>query len=735
MSGSRGSLRAVVLFSGVCLGPAALVAQSIESYHFAAGSIEAGDNGFADKWCGPDMLPYTADDVVLPEFGNPAGTWAFSWIDQKADRVIDDDDHIFNLTFRRNDGDDDLLTFVAPFTLPGLGVLKEGEYFYDLHDARNDGPSRDTADGSADPHPGDDFEHNDRGGNIAGVGQPGFEGANNYFWYNNDRANQRGWGGSKYYLEQKNSGDNRLDEIEAFYHWVTFQNNADDPTTPAFDESGTCDRDYMRSADAIFKGLLIPVADIPGLQNGELDPLFGWYGGDMATYVRDVLGPKLSDPGLVVTLSSEDCAMSESAIDPTHVLILQMETPIAINGSGNCGDQAQAEAMAAYWGITPTTPGEPATTAVYRSSLILLFNDALTQAPNPPFETEATGAPRNLWVHDAFWRNDRARLGRYTLGGTWTVELDSSLDIGCSNADMFFQLAPAMAGYFQAPLDAELAVSAGSVYAVADVGNVDVTPPPPVAGGAGAGLPEAVYQIILMDGDAVLAYAEFGPENSSINIGGTLDPNGLATGPTRTQAGSAAEVPLIDPLDSQFARYVLRAGAFGLELREALTGDFDANDFVALDSGDVLATIDQALSGSVTAVRFATSGGDDTRTVAVDTFAVLQNLDPDVQVGGIQKPGDFNQDGLFNLSDPVATLNHLFSGGPPPACGNNTVTDPANITLLDGNASGAVDLSDPIYDLNFLFSGGPRPVSCSDNTCPCIVIPGCPPNPIGDCAP
>jgi hypothetical protein len=94
--------------------------------------------------------------------------------------------------------------------------------------------------------------------------------------------------------------------------------------------------------------------------------------------------------------------------------------------------------------------------------------------------------------------------------------------------------------------------------------------------------------------------------------------------------------------------------------------------------------------------------------------------------GGTQKPGDFNQDGKFDLSDPVATLNHLFSGGPPPACGDNTVTHPANITLLDGNASGAVDLSDPIYDLNFLFSGGPRPVSCTDDSCPCIVIPDCP---------
>jgi hypothetical protein len=103
--------------------------------------------------------------------------------------------------------------------------------------------------------------------------------------------------------------------------------------------------------------------------------------------------------------------------------------------------------------------------------------------------------------------------------------------------------------------------------------------------------------------------------------------------------------------------------------------------------------------------------------------------------GGIQKPSDFNQDGLFNLSDPIATLNHLFVGGASalPPCGDESVTDPANVTLLDSNNDDAVNLSDPIFDLNFLFSGGPRPISCTDNACPCIVIPGCPQNPVGDC--
>jgi hypothetical protein len=102
-----------------------------------------------------------------------------------------------------------------------------------------------------------------------------------------------------------------------------------------------------------------------------------------------------------------------------------------------------------------------------------------------------------------------------------------------------------------------------------------------------------------------------------------------------------------------------------------------------------------------------------------------------VEIGAAdkQKPGDFNQDGELNLSDPIATLNHLFVGGASalPPCGDQSVNDPANKTLLDANGDASINLSDPIFVLNFLFSGGPLPANCSDMTCPCLLIPGCPP--------
>jgi hypothetical protein len=59
--------------------------------------------------------------------------------------------------------------------------------------------------------------------------------------------------------------------------------------------------------------------------------------------------------------------------------------------------------------------------------------------------------------------------------------------------------------------------------------------------------------------------------------------------------------------------------------------------------------------------------------------------------------GNCNADGLVDLSDAVFVLNHLFLGGPAPACARACDTD-SNDTL---------DLTDGIYLLNRLFLGGP----------------------------
>ena len=79
--------------------------------------------------------------------------------------------------------------------------------------------------------------------------------------------------------------------------------------------------------------------------------------------------------------------------------------------------------------------------------------------------------------------------------------------------------------------------------------------------------------------------------------------------------------------------------------------------------------------------------------------------------GGSDEPifhrGDSNFDGGVDISDPVATLNFLFLGGPSASCPD----------AADANDDGNFDISDASYALNFLFLGGPAPPAPGQVTC------------------
>ena len=63
--------------------------------------------------------------------------------------------------------------------------------------------------------------------------------------------------------------------------------------------------------------------------------------------------------------------------------------------------------------------------------------------------------------------------------------------------------------------------------------------------------------------------------------------------------------------------------------------------------------------------------------------------------GGLQRPGDTNQDGRTDLSDAVSLLGHLFIGSPERLpCGDGVVADPGNAVLLDLNGDTQIDLAD-----------------------------------------
>ncbi|MEM7232246.1 MAG: hypothetical protein AAF517_08735 [Planctomycetota bacterium] len=85
-----------------------------------------------------------------------------------------------------------------------------------------------------------------------------------------------------------------------------------------------------------------------------------------------------------------------------------------------------------------------------------------------------------------------------------------------------------------------------------------------------------------------------------------------------------------------------------------------------------------------------------------------------------QRPFDVNQDGRYDISDPVALLSILFLGG---GVEWPCESESGNLQLLDWTADGRVDISDAVAGLNRLFLGGrPHPLSERGD---CLSIIGC----------
>ncbi len=88
----------------------------------------------------------------------------------------------------------------------------------------------------------------------------------------------------------------------------------------------------------------------------------------------------------------------------------------------------------------------------------------------------------------------------------------------------------------------------------------------------------------------------------------------------------------------------------------------------------------------------------------------------------LQIQGDVNSDGLFNLTDVITLLEHLFLGTFELPCGDQTVNHRSNIELLNINTDDKVDLTDAIGMLEHQFLGK----SGYPNGMNCISIPECP---------
>jgi hypothetical protein len=90
-------------------------------------------------------------------------------------------------------------------------------------------------------------------------------------------------------------------------------------------------------------------------------------------------------------------------------------------------------------------------------------------------------------------------------------------------------------------------------------------------------------------------------------------------------------------------------------------------------------------------------------------------------LGGLQRPGDGNQDGLLDISDSIFLLRLLFAGGAALPC-DGGIESGGNRALLDVNSDAAVNVADAIFALSYLFKDGPAPAAGTR----CVRIEGCP---------
>lgn len=101
---------------------------------------------------------------------------------------------------------------------------------------------------------------------------------------------------------------------------------------------------------------------------------------------------------------------------------------------------------------------------------------------------------------------------------------------------------------------------------------------------------------------------------------------------------------------------------------------------------------------------------------------ILVCPEPPLPPGGTQRPGDCNQDGVFDISDAICLLGYLYLGNPKNLpCGTGSIKDEGNILLLDHNSDSNIDISDGIAILRYLFlDGQPPPLGAK-----CAAIVGC----------
>ena len=690
------------------LGSVVAIALSLSGQAFAQSPAYLytgiGSTDYVDMGPGDDMLAGTDDDVELAEGGNLGGTMSQVVFDNNGNGVIDDGDRVF-IPARDPDGTvqtDQILFSVS--SRPEYGALYESEDWMAFWEANFVGPSAVNADSVPQSRieallsDQGDFEINDN---------DGWTDESNAYVYNNLGANQRGLGLSKYAIDYRHPDNPSggagagidanwvFDETEAWTKTDCFVGVLDDPRTPEFNERGSCRRWDRTRTDLVKKGYMIPVDDIENLQDGQLPTLFGWETVDLATYIRDTVGPLLDSPNMRLPV---DGAPPEVVLPATHVMLLQTQYALNVNNDdGECGDPETIAGYANYWGI-PAEGGE------FRSSLLLGANHILTdltfgEGAVHPFVLEPEDSQRkNLWEIDHYYRgefdpaDDDFNNGDYVPDGGASLLVQASSILQIIDATNDGELA--LRGPGSATTTFSRAIGEGEfpLEVVLDLAE-NLSPP---EDGVAAGAAAINFQIILRSGNDVIAYADISEDDSSVSVGGTYDPATGRASDGEGAAGGGSEVGAVDSVaaDGGFTRYILRLDLGGTELREVVNGVYETNSFVDLDSLGTRLAATGAAFGAATQLTIATNG-----EAVVDTLAVFASPGT-----GPMSRGDCNGDTTADLSDGVAALGFTFLGDAAPGC----------LAACDFNGDGQLDITNAVYFFSALFSGGPAVPPPSD---------------------
>ncbi|MFP6631072.1 MAG: hypothetical protein VCD16_00385 [Planctomycetota bacterium] len=331
-----------------------------------------------------------------------------------------------------------------------------------------------------------------------------------------------------------------------------------------------------------------------------------------------------------------------------------------------------------------------------------------------PCAIEATEGSRETiqWHLDYFIDTDVFNNANYqTIGGPWTRILDPARARIDKRLNRILQTTtedgPGSVAY---TLPKTLLPGEYPLEIVLDIGKAGDDPGEGGFPGGGklhafraAGLILPEHQIILQNGDTVIAWAEVTPEGSAVHLGGELDEFGSAINPTASAPGDGITIDNLE--EGTFTRLVLRitedsvALAYHSGQPEELFGPaYETTNFDGLDSDYIeLACIEQAVDSAIDSVRFATNGGR-TGLVGINTIAVFGRELP-TGVGPFIR-GDVNGDGALDIADASFVFNYLFLGGEGSTC----------VSAMNSNAEdGPPNLTAGVFLLNFLFMGGSAP--------------------------